>query len=57
LVTRISSPTCTPASWCFRHAAVLAPAYVDIARDALCEREVVVPLDVHRHALAGLKTT
>src|SRR5262249_51175478 len=35
-----------------RNAAVLAPAHVHALRDAPGQRQVVVPLDVHRHALA-----
>src|SRR5207253_4746789 len=30
-----------------RHAAMLAPAHVAIARQALCQREVIEPFDVH----------
>jgi hypothetical protein len=34
-------------------AAMLAPTHVDVLGDALGERKVVVPLDVHCHLLAG----
>jgi hypothetical protein len=34
---------------------VLAPAYLDALRDALRERHVVEPLDVHDHRLARLE--
>src|SRR2546421_377125 len=40
---------------CLGDAAVLAPAHVAVARDFACEREMVVPLDMHHHAAAGLE--
>ena len=35
------------------HAAVLPPAHIGVARELPREREMVVPLDVHGHLLAG----